>query len=106
MNVTGKHLERVARKLGYRIKPGRKHTLVYTEDRLITTLPRGRIKSGTLAAILKGWESVGGSWTRCCDERVSPADRGGIAQGKGKEMEGQKLNTSWHERLSSPCWWS
>jgi predicted RNA binding protein YcfA (HicA-like mRNA interferase family) len=53
MNVTGKHLERVARKLGYRVKPGRKHFVVYTEKRLITTLPRGRIKPGTLAGILK-----------------------------------------------------
>jgi len=53
MNVTGNHLERVARKLGYRTKPGRKHIVVYTEERLITTLPRGRIKRGTLAAILK-----------------------------------------------------
>ena len=53
MNLTGKHLERVALKLGYQVKPGEKHYLGYTEDKLITTLPRGEIKPGTLAAILK-----------------------------------------------------
>ena len=53
MNLTGKHLERVALKLGYKVKPGGKHYVVYKEDRLITTLPRGKIKPGTLAAILK-----------------------------------------------------
>ncbi len=53
MNLTGKHLERVALKLGYKVKPGGKHYVVYTEDRLITTLPRGKIRPGTSAAILK-----------------------------------------------------
>jgi len=53
MNLTAKQLRRVTLKLGYRIKEGKKHLLVYSESGLVTTIPRGRIKSGTLAAILK-----------------------------------------------------
>ncbi len=53
MNFTSKQLRKVARKLGYRIKEGRKHLLLYSESGLVTTIPRGRIKPGTLAAILK-----------------------------------------------------
>ena len=53
MNFTSKQLRKVARKLGYRIKEGKKHLLLYSESGLVTTIPRGRIKPGTLAAILK-----------------------------------------------------
>ncbi len=53
MNFTSKQLRKVARKLGYRIKEGRRHLLLYSESGLVTTIPRGRIKPGTLAAILK-----------------------------------------------------
>jgi len=53
VNLTAKQLKRVALKLGYRIREGKKHVLVYTESGLVTTIPRGRIKAGTLAAILK-----------------------------------------------------
>jgi hypothetical protein len=53
MNLTGKQLKKVALKLGYRVKEGKKHLLVYSESGLVATLPRGRIKPGTLAAILK-----------------------------------------------------
>jgi len=53
MNLTAKQLKRVALKLGYQIKEGKKHLLVYSESGLVTTIPRGRIKVGTLAAILK-----------------------------------------------------
>ncbi len=52
MNLTAKQLKKVALKLGYRIKEGKKHVLVYSESGLVTTVPRGRIKPGTLAAIL------------------------------------------------------
>jgi len=52
MNLTAKQLRKVALKLGYRIKEGKKHLLVYGELGLVTTIPRGRIKPGTLAAIL------------------------------------------------------
>jgi hypothetical protein len=52
MNLTAKQLKKVALKLGYRIKEGKKHLLIYGELGLVTTVPRGRIKSGTLAAIL------------------------------------------------------
>ncbi|MBI4963638.1 MAG: hypothetical protein HY913_10205 [Desulfomonile tiedjei] len=53
MNLTAKQLKKVALKLGYRIKEGNKHLLGYSESGLVTTIPRGRIKQGTLAAILK-----------------------------------------------------
>ncbi|MFA6223429.1 MAG: type II toxin-antitoxin system HicA family toxin [Desulfomonilaceae bacterium] len=53
MNLTARQLKKVARKLGYQIKEGKKHVLVYGVSGLITTIPRGRIKPGTLAAILK-----------------------------------------------------
>jgi len=53
MKLTAKQLRRVALKLGYRIKEGKKHLLVYSESGLMTTIPRGRIKSGTLVAILR-----------------------------------------------------
>ena len=53
-DYTGKALEKVARKLGYIIVEGKRHTRVYdSEDRYITTLPRGKIKKGTLSAILR-----------------------------------------------------
>lgn len=55
MNYTGKHLTRAALKLGYVIKEGGKHILVFDPKtgRLISTFPRGKIKKrGTLAAIL------------------------------------------------------
>lgn len=50
MNLTSKHLKKVALKLGYRVKEGKKHLLVYSDSGLVTTVPRGRIKPGTLAA--------------------------------------------------------
>ncbi|MBI5569147.1 MAG: type II toxin-antitoxin system HicA family toxin [Desulfomonile tiedjei] len=53
MNLTARQLKKVALKLGYRIKEGNKHLLVYSESGLVSTIPRGRIKAGTLAAILK-----------------------------------------------------
>jgi len=54
IDYTGKALEKVARKLGYITVEGKRHTRVYDSgDRYITTLPRGKIKKGTLAAILK-----------------------------------------------------
>ena len=53
MNLTAKQLRKVALKLGYRVKEGKKHMLVYSESGLVATVPRGGIKAGTLAAILK-----------------------------------------------------
>jgi predicted RNA binding protein YcfA (HicA-like mRNA interferase family) len=54
MNFTAKHLKKVALKLGYLVREGKRHTLVYHPDgRLVTTMPRGKIKTGSLAAILK-----------------------------------------------------
>ena len=40
-------------KLGYQVKEGSKHIIVFGANGLVTTLPRGKIKSGTLTAILK-----------------------------------------------------
>lgn len=55
MSYTAKQLIRAAKKLGYRAKEGRKHTLVFDPEsgRLITTIQRGYIPKGTLKAILK-----------------------------------------------------
>lgn len=54
MNYTGKHLKRVALKLGYVVVEGKKHSRVYdAAGRYVSTLPRGIIKPGTLKAILK-----------------------------------------------------
>jgi len=56
MNYTGKHLVKVALKLGYEIKEGGKHILVYdpVTGKRVTLFSRGKIKkTGTLAAILR-----------------------------------------------------
>ncbi|MGO9620767.1 MAG: type II toxin-antitoxin system HicA family toxin [Desulfobaccales bacterium] len=55
MSYTAKQLIRAAKKLGYEVKEGGKHTLVYdpTTGRRLTTIPRGFIPRGTLRAILK-----------------------------------------------------
>jgi len=55
MSYTAKQLIRAAKKLGYKVKEGGKHTLVFdpTTGRRITTIPRGFIPKGTLSAILK-----------------------------------------------------
>jgi hypothetical protein len=42
MNLTAKHLTKVAFKLGYLVREGKRHTLVYHPNgRLVTTMPRG-----------------------------------------------------------------
>jgi hypothetical protein len=55
MSYSGKQLIRAAKKLGYRLKEGAKHTLVIepATERRISTIPRGYIPKGTLNAILK-----------------------------------------------------
>ena len=55
MSYTAKQLIRAAKKLGYEVKEGGKHTLVYdpATNRRITTIQRGFIPKGTLNAILK-----------------------------------------------------
>lgn len=52
MNLTAKQLKKVAVKLGFQIREGKKHLLVYSASGLVTTVPLGRIKPGTLAVIL------------------------------------------------------
>ena len=55
MSYTAKQLIRVAQKLGYAVKEGKKHTLIYdpVTKRRISTISRGYIPMGTLKAILK-----------------------------------------------------
>jgi predicted RNA binding protein YcfA (HicA-like mRNA interferase family) len=55
MSYNAKQLIRAAKKLGYGVKEGGKHTLVYDPQtgRRLTTIPRGFIPKGTLNAILK-----------------------------------------------------
>jgi predicted RNA binding protein YcfA (HicA-like mRNA interferase family) len=55
MSYTAKQLIRAAKKRGYRIKEGGKHTLVIDPitERRISTIPRGHIPKGTCNAIMK-----------------------------------------------------
>ena len=55
MSYTAKQLIRAAKKLGYKVKEGGKHSLVFdpATGRRITTIQRGYIPKGTLNAILK-----------------------------------------------------
>ncbi len=53
INLTARQLKKVALKLGYQVKEGKKHLLVFSDTGLVTTVPRGRIKPGTLSAIVK-----------------------------------------------------
>jgi predicted RNA binding protein YcfA (HicA-like mRNA interferase family) len=53
-DYTGKDLVRVVRKLGHTPVEGKKHTRIYgAKGQYITTIPRGKIKKGLLATILK-----------------------------------------------------
>jgi predicted RNA binding protein YcfA (HicA-like mRNA interferase family) len=53
-DYTGKNLVRAARKLGHTTVEGKRHTRVYdARGEYTTTIPRGKIKKGLLAAILK-----------------------------------------------------
>jgi hypothetical protein len=55
MNIRGSHLKKIAVKLGYEIREGKKHILVIGRSGLLTTIPRGRIKAGTLRGILRAF---------------------------------------------------
>ena len=52
IRLNSKRVVRLAVKLGCDIIEGRKHTLIKKENVLITTIPRSKIKDGTLEAIL------------------------------------------------------
>ena len=54
-DVRGKDVLRVAKELGYSVRPPkrRKHYVILEESRIVTTVPKGRIKKGTLNAIIK-----------------------------------------------------
>jgi hypothetical protein len=60
MSYTAKQLIRAAKKKGYEIKEGGKHTLIYDPktNRRISTIPRGYIQIGTFRAILKQMGSL------------------------------------------------
>lgn len=53
MKIRGSHLRKVAIRIGFSVEEGGKHILVLGESGLITTIPRGKIKYGTLKGILK-----------------------------------------------------
>lgn len=55
MNIRGSHLKKIAIKLGYEIREGKKHILVIGRSGLLTTIPRGHLKSGTLRGILRAF---------------------------------------------------
>ena len=54
-DVRGKDVLRVAKKLGYSVRPPkrRKHYVVVDGPRMVTTVPKGRIKKGTLDHVIK-----------------------------------------------------
>ena len=54
-DVRGKDVLRVAKKLGYSVRPPKrsKHYVVIDGPRMVTTVPKGRIKKGTLDNIIK-----------------------------------------------------
>lgn len=54
-DIRGKDVIRVAKKLGYTVRPPkrRKHYVVLDGPRIVTTVPKGRIKRGTLYDIIK-----------------------------------------------------
>jgi predicted RNA binding protein YcfA (HicA-like mRNA interferase family) len=52
-SIRGKTVVRVAKKLGYRVREGKKHIVVYDQNGIITILPRGKIRQGTLNGIIK-----------------------------------------------------
>lgn len=52
-NIRGKTVVRVAKKLGYQVREGKKHSVVYDDNGIITIVPRGKIKKGTLNDIIK-----------------------------------------------------
>jgi len=53
--IRGNDILRVARKLGYQVRPPkrRKHYVILDGPRIVTTVPKGKLKKGTLAAIIK-----------------------------------------------------
>lgn len=53
--IRGNDILRVARKLGYQVRPPsrRKHHVIVDGPRIVTTVPKGKLKKGTLAAIIK-----------------------------------------------------
>jgi predicted RNA binding protein YcfA (HicA-like mRNA interferase family) len=53
--IRGNDILRVARKLGYQVRPPkrRKHYVILDGPRIVTTVPKGKLKRGTLAAIIK-----------------------------------------------------
>lgn len=54
MSYTAKKIIRAVKKLGYQVKEGQKHTLVYHPvSGRHSTIPRGFIPKGTFKAILK-----------------------------------------------------
>jgi hypothetical protein len=55
MSYTAKQLIRAAKKKGYELKEGEKHTFIYEPKTnwRISTIPRGYITIGTFRAILK-----------------------------------------------------
>lgn len=53
--IRGNDILRVVRKLGYQVRPPRrrKHYVILDGPRIVTTVPKGRVKRGTLEAIIK-----------------------------------------------------
>jgi predicted RNA binding protein YcfA (HicA-like mRNA interferase family) len=54
-HVRGKDVVRVAKKLGYQVRQPkrRKHYVIIDGPRIVTIVPKGKIKQGTLSGIIK-----------------------------------------------------
>jgi predicted RNA binding protein YcfA (HicA-like mRNA interferase family) len=64
--IRGNDILRVARKLGYQVRPPkrRKHYVILDGPRIVTTVPKGKLKKGTLAAIIKDLGLTRGEFNR------------------------------------------
>jgi hypothetical protein len=71
MNIRGSHLKKIAVKLGYERREGQKHIVVIGQSGLLTTIPRGRIKAGTLKGILKTFGISDEDLAGCCNSRAN-----------------------------------
>lgn len=54
-DIRGNRVVRVAKKLGFAVRSPkkRKHFVILDGTRIVTTVPKGRIKAGTLFSIIK-----------------------------------------------------
>jgi predicted RNA binding protein YcfA (HicA-like mRNA interferase family) len=64
--VTAREIVRVARRLGYPVREGAKHTIIHDGRQVITTVPRssGSLKRGLVAGIISDLGLSAGEFRR------------------------------------------